>query len=134
MSRHITRIATDPDWYEPYRISQAVRSDNTIYVSGQAGIDEAGRTVSPDFETQARQAFINIEKVLAAGGATMADIVKVNIMVTDMSHLDTIIRLRGEYLSQPYPADTLLQVAGLAQPDWQVEIDATAVVTDEKGA
>lgn len=134
MSRHITRIATDPDWYEPYRISQAVRSDNTIYVSGQAGIDEAGRTVSPDFETQARQAFINIEKVLAAGGATMADIVKVNIMVTDMSHLDTIIKLRGEYLSQPYPADTLLQVAGLAQPDWQVEIDATAVVTDEKGA
>jgi 2-iminobutanoate/2-iminopropanoate deaminase len=49
-------------------------------------------------------------------------------MVTDMSHLDTIVRLRKEFFSEPYPADTLFQVAGLAQPDWQIEIDATALL------
>lgn len=54
--------------------------------------------------------------------------VKVTIMVTDMSHLDTIVSLRGELCGEPYPADTLLQVAGLAQPDWQVEIDAIAMI------
>jgi len=48
-------------------------------------------------------------------------------MVTDMAHLDKIIKLRAEFFTEPYPADTLLQVAGLAQPDWLIEIDAIAV-------
>lgn len=60
--------------------------------------------------------------------ASLAHVVKVTIMVTDISQLDTIIRLRKEFFSEPYPADTLLQVAGLAQPDWQIEIDATALL------
>jgi enamine deaminase RidA (YjgF/YER057c/UK114 family) len=53
----IERIATEPDWYEPYRISRAARN-GLIFVSGQAGIDQAGRTVVPgDLEAQGRQAF-----------------------------------------------------------------------------
>jgi reactive intermediate/imine deaminase len=121
------RIATDPDWYEPYRISQAIQAAGLIHVSGQAGIDEHGHTVGADFETQARRAFDNIAAVLGQAGASLADLVKVTIMVTDMANLETVIKLRGEYLSEPYPADTLLQVAGLAQPDWLVEIDAIAL-------
>ncbi len=122
------RITHDPDWYEPYRISLAVKAGDLIFVSGQAGIDESGRTVGDgDFETQARQAFQNLATVLRQAGATLADVVKVTIMVTDMSRLDVVIKLRGEYFTEPYPADTLLQVAGLAQPDWLVEIDAVAV-------
>ncbi|MGH4013831.1 MAG: RidA family protein [Pseudonocardiaceae bacterium] len=121
------RITHDPDWYEPYRISLAIRAGELIFVSGQAGIDESGRTVGDDFETQARQAFRNLATVLEQAGASLADVVKVTIMVTDMSYLDVIIKLRGEYFTEPYPADTLLRVAGLAQPAWLIEIDAVAV-------
>lgn len=127
------RISTEPDWYEPYRISQAIEAAGLIHVSGQAGIDEHGRTVGEDFETQARRAFENLAAVLGRAGAGLSDIVKVTIMVTDMAHLDTVIQLRGEYFSEPYPADTLLQVAGLAQPDWLVEIDAVALAPDRSG-
>jgi 2-iminobutanoate/2-iminopropanoate deaminase len=122
------RIAHNPDWYEPYRISLAIKAGDLIFVSGQAAIDESGRTVGEgDFATQARQAFQNLATVLEQAGASLADVVKVTIMVTDMSCLDVIIKLRGEYFTEPYPADTLLQVAALAQPDWLIEIDAVAV-------
>ncbi|MFI0214477.1 RidA family protein [Streptomyces lydicus] len=128
VAHEIERIATTPDWYEPYRISQAVRAGGWIHVSGQAGIDEQGRTVSDDFLAQGRQAFANVERVLAAAGASLADVVKVGIFVTDMAaHLDDVIRLREEFLSPPYPADTLLEVSSLAQPDWRIEIEATAL-------
>ncbi|MEV0082448.1 RidA family protein [Saccharopolyspora sp. NPDC050642] len=124
----IERIATDPDWYEPYRISQAIKAGGFIHVSGQAGIDERGRTVGDDFKTQGRQAFANIERVLAAAGATLADVVKVTILVRDMAaNLPAVIELREEFLAEPYPADTLLEVSSLARPDWQIEIDAIAL-------
>ncbi|MDT0318683.1 RidA family protein [Streptomyces millisiae] len=123
----IERVENEPDWYEPYRISLGIKANGLVFVSGQAGIDEKGRTVGGDFETQARRAFENLATVLEQGGSSLADVVKVTIMVTDMSFLDQIIRLRAEYFTEPYPADTLLQVAGLAQPDWLVEIDAIAI-------
>jgi len=123
----IQRVTHDPDWYEPYRISLATKANGFVFVSGQAGIDERGGTVAADFETQARRAFQNLATVLDAGGATLADVVKVTIMVTDMRYLDQVVALRAEYFTKPYPADTLLQVAGLAQPDWLVEIDAIAL-------
>lgn len=127
-SNAIEQIATTPDWYEPYRISQAIRAGGFLHVSGQAGIDEKGRTVSDDFLEQGRRAFGNIQRVLAEAGATFADVVKVGIFVTDMAaDLDKVIQLRGEFLSRPYPADTLLEVSSLAQPDWRIEVEVTAL-------
>ncbi|QKW32738.1 MULTISPECIES: RidA family protein [Actinomadura] len=124
----IERVATTPDWYEPYRISQAIRAGGFIYVSGQAGIDEQGRTVPGGFLDQGRQAFRNVQRVLAAAGADLTDVVKIGIFVRDMAaDLDDVIRLREEFLSEPYPADTLLEVSSLAQPDWRIEVEAVAV-------
>ncbi|APE37853.1 enamine deaminase RidA [Nocardia mangyaensis] len=124
----IEKIATTPDWYAPYKISQAIRANGLLHVSGQAGIDEQGKTVSDDFLTQGRQAFSNIQRVLREAGADFADVVKVGIFVTDMAaNLDKVIQLRGEFLSEPYPADTLLEVSSLAQPDWQIEVEVTAL-------
>lgn len=124
----IRQVATTPDWYEPYKISQAVRAGGFVHVSGQAGIDEQGRTVEGGFLAQGRQAFANIERVLAAAGASLADVVKVTILVRGMAeHLDEVIQLRGEFLDHPYPADTLMEVVSLAQPDWLIEIDALAL-------
>lgn len=124
----IERIATTPDWYEPYKISQAIRAGGLIHLSGQAGIDETGRTVEGGFLAQGRQAFANLQRVLAAAGASLEDVVKVTILVRGMAdHLDDVITLRGEFLTEPYPADTLLEVVSLAQPDWLIEIDAVAL-------
>ncbi|WP_396447435.1 RidA family protein [Actinomadura sp.] len=124
----IERIATAPDWYEPYRISQAIRAGGFIHVSGQAGIDEHGRTVPGGFLDQGRRAFQNVERVLAAAGAGLSDIVKIGIFVRDMAaDLDDVIRLREEFLSEPYPADTLLEVSSLARPDWRIEVEAVAI-------
>ncbi|MFJ9618939.1 RidA family protein [Streptomyces noursei] len=124
----IQQIATTPDWYEPYKISQAIKAGGLIHVSGQAGIDEQGRTVSDDFLAQGRQAFANVERVLAEAGASLADVVKVGIFVTDMAaNLAHVITLREEFLSEPYPADTLLEVSSLAQPEWRIEVEVTAL-------
>ncbi|MFI7058318.1 RidA family protein [Streptosporangium canum] len=122
------RVSTTPDWYEPYAISQAIKAGGFVFASGQAGFDENGVTVSDDFEAQARQAFANLDRVLREAGSSLADAVKVTILVTDLEpNLDTIIRLRREFFVEPYPADTLIQISRLAQADWQVEVDATAV-------
>ncbi|MEU0938238.1 RidA family protein [Embleya sp. NPDC005971] len=124
----IQRVATTPDWYEPYRISQAIRAGGLIFVSGQAGFEEDGRTVEGGFLEQGRQAFRNVERVLAEAGATFADVVKVGIFVRNMAaNLDDVIVLREEFLSRPYPADTLLEVSSLAQPDWLIEVEVTAL-------
>jgi enamine deaminase RidA (YjgF/YER057c/UK114 family) len=124
----IERVATTPDWYEPYRISQAIRAGGFIYVSGQAGIDEQGRTVPGGFMEQGRRAFQNVQRVLEAAGAGLTDVVKIGIFVRDMAaDLDGVIRLREEFLSEPYPADTLLEVSSLAQPDWRIEVEAVAI-------
>ncbi|MQY05205.1 RidA family protein [Actinomadura macrotermitis] len=124
----IEKIATTPDWYAPYRISQAVRANGLIFVSGQAGFDERGRTVPGGFLEQGRQAFANLRRVLNEAGADLTDVVKIGIFVRDMAaHLDEVIKLREEFLAEPYPADTLLEVSSLAQPDWLIEVEATAV-------
>lgn len=127
-SQRIEKIATTPDWYEPYKISQAIKANGLVFVSGQTGIDEQGRTVSDDFLTQGWQAFANIERVLAQAGSDLTDVVKVGIFVTDMAaSLEKIKVLREEFLREPYPADTLLEVSSLAQPDWQIEVEVTAL-------
>jgi len=122
------RVTTDPDWYEPYNISLAIKAGGLIYVSGQAGFDPHGTTVADgDFEAQARQAFANLDTVLAQAGSSLADVIKVTILLTDISNLDKLVQLRAEHFTKPYPADTLLEVSSLAQPDWQIEIDAIAL-------
>jgi reactive intermediate/imine deaminase len=127
------QISTDPDWYEPYAISQAIRLEGLVFVSGQSGIDEAGVTVSADFDTQARQAFNNLERILRQAGTGLEHVVKVTIFVTDISVIDQVVALRQEFFSKPYPADTIAQVASLASSDWKIEIEAIAFVPSGEG-
>ncbi len=124
------RVTADPDWYEPYAISLGVRYGDLVFVSGQAGIDDRGRTVGPDFDTQARQAFANLQRVLRNAGSGLEHVVKVTIFVTDMAVIDDVVALRREFFVHPYPADTIAQVAALAQPEWQIEIEAIGVVPE----
>jgi reactive intermediate/imine deaminase len=128
---HRHRISAEPDWYEPYAISLGIRVGNLVFVSGQAAVDEHGDSVGgADFDTQARQAFANLATVLRNAGSDLEHVVKVTILVTDMTVIDQVIKLRREFFTPPYPADTIAQVTSLARPEWQIEIEAVAVVPD----
>ena len=122
----IQQVATNPDPYAPYRISQAMRVGELVFVSGQAAIDESGVVGVGDFDAQAEQAFRNLERVLVAAGSGLDRIVKVTIFLTDMSNFPKIVDLRGRWFSEPYPADTIVEVSSLALPELEIEIEAIA--------
>lgn len=127
MSDKATPIAIDPDPLAPYAIAPAWRVGDLVFLSGQAAIAEDGSIVGEgDFDAQLSQTFANIERVLQAAGATMSDIVKVTIYLTDMAHFPKIVEARKRYFAAPYPADTTVEVSSLALPGLMVEIDVIA--------
>jgi reactive intermediate/imine deaminase len=98
-----------------------------VIVSGQAALDEQGRIVGAgDFDAQAEQTFRNLARVLEAGGSSLERIVKVTIFLTDMANFPKIVELRRRWFSPPYPADTIVEVAALALPELEIEIEAIA--------
>jgi len=122
------QIRTDPDPYEPYRLSQAMRVGDLVFVSGQAAISPEGELVGiGDFDAQAEQTFRNLERVLEAGGSGLDRVVKVTIFLTDMATFPRIVELRGRWFTPPYPADTIVEVSSLALPGLEIEIEAIAV-------
>ena len=124
------QIHTDPDPYEPYRLSQAMRVGGLLFVSGQAAISPEGELVGiGDFDAQAEQTFRNLERVLEAGGAGLDRVVKVTIFLTDMTNFPKIVELRGRWFTPPYPADTIVEVSSLALPGLEIEIEAIAVAS-----
>ena len=124
----VEQIRLDPDPYEPFRLSQGFRVGELLLVSGQAAIDETGQIVGAgDFDAQAEQAFRNLQRVLEAGGSSLADVVKVTIFLTDMANFPKIVELRGKWFTPPYPADTIVQVVALALPELEIEIEAIGV-------
>lgn len=129
MANKSTPIALDPDPLEPYRLAPAWRVGDLLFLSGQAAISEDGAIVGErDFDAQLEQTFSNIERVLAAAESDLSKVVKVVIYMTDMAHFPKIVEARGRYFTPPYPADTTVEVKGLALPELMVEIDVTATV------
>ena len=129
----IEQIHTDPDPYEPYLLSQAIRFGGLLFVSGQAGYDDRGQIVQGGFDAQAAQAFANLERALRAGGASLAEVVKVTIFVTDMAaNFATVVERRRQHFTPPYPADSIVEVAGLYTPEAQIEIEAIAAIGGER--
>jgi reactive intermediate/imine deaminase len=124
----IERIRTEPDPYEQFRLAQGYRVGELLFVSGQAAIDEHGQTVGAgDFDAQAEQTFRNLERVLEAGGSSLANVVKVTIFLRDMTNFPKVVELRGRWFTPPYPADTIVEVSSLALPELLIEIEAIAV-------
>jgi enamine deaminase RidA (YjgF/YER057c/UK114 family) len=100
-------------------------SSRILYISGQVGVGEEGVTVSGGFENQCAQAILNIEKVLVSAQMSLINIVKVTIFITQGEHLALLRKVRTDRLAVA-PAVTTVIVAGLHDPSWLVEIDATA--------
>ena len=103
-----------------------VNTGPLLFVAGQVGFAADGRLAGDGAAAQAEQALRNIETILAAHGATMADVVKVVVYVTDIAYLDEITPVRLKYFPNDGPASTIVEVSALAFPTLKVEIDAVA--------
>lgn len=107
------------------------RSGQLVFVSGQVAYNSQGEIVGKgDIKVQTRQVLENIKAVLQTAGASMQDITKVTVFVTNMAHLAQIHEVRAEYWPDPqqYPASTLVEVKSLVHPDLLIEIEAFAVI------
>ncbi len=96
-----------------------------IFCSGQLGIGADG-VVPADVAAQARLCFQSIAAILAEGGMSLADVVRLNAYVTAADHLGGYMKVRDEFVSTPPPASTLMIVAGFARPEFKVEVEAIA--------
>jgi reactive intermediate/imine deaminase len=101
-----------------------------VMISGQVPLDEQGRLVGQgNSEAQISQVFRNLTTALAAAGATMDQVVKLTVYLTDLADLDAFRRVRDEYISPDKPpASSLVQVSGLVHPGFRVEIEALAAI------
>ncbi len=103
--------------------SQAVRVDNTVYLSGQIPLNPVSMEMVTGFEQQTVQVFENLKAVAEAAGGSLADIVKLNIFLTDLNNFATLNEVMGRYFSAPYPARAAVGVASLPR-NACVEMDA----------
>jgi 2-iminobutanoate/2-iminopropanoate deaminase len=102
-----------------------IASGRMLFVAGQIALDAQGRLVGPgDAGAQARQVLINLQRVIEAAGASMADVARTTVYLTRLEDRGPVAQVRAEFFPSPPPANTLLVVASLAQPEFLVEIDA----------
>jgi len=126
MSRQSIHTDAAPAAIGPY--SQAVRSGQTVYLSGQIPLDPAtGALVEGDIATQARRAFDNLKAVCEAAGGSLDGVVRLGLYVTDLGDFATVNAVMAEYFSAPYPARSTIQVSALPKAA-VVEVDAILVI------
>ncbi|PIR85268.1 hypothetical protein COU15_01605 [Candidatus Kaiserbacteria bacterium CG10_big_fil_rev_8_21_14_0_10_45_20] len=100
-----------------------------IYVSGvQAPKDDSHKVVTDDIEEQTKLVFEDIKKILEQAGATLDDVIKAVIYITDMNDFDKISKIRGEYFKNSMPVSTLVEVNGMTRVGAKIEIEVTALV------
>ena len=95
----------------PY--SQAIRTGDTVYLSGQIGLDPATMNLVVGLEAQAQQVFRNLRAVAEAAGGSLDDLVKVSILMVDLGGFTQVNEIMATYFAQPYPARATYQVAAL---------------------
>jgi reactive intermediate/imine deaminase len=103
--------------------SQAIKVGRTVYLSGQVPLNPATQTlITDDFDAEVRQVFENLKAVAEAAGGSLADLVRVGVYLIDFAHFPKLNEIMGEYVPQPFPARSTIQVAGLPRGA-RVEID-----------
>ncbi len=107
--------------------SQAVKVGNTVYLSGQIGLDPATMQMVESIEAQIHRVFTNLKAVTEAAGGSLADVVKLNIYLTDLTHFVLVNTIMAEYFTQPYPARAAVGVASLPRAAL-VEADGVMVI------
>ena len=131
MSAKRENFSTAAKWENIVGYSRAVKIGNQVFVTGTVATDESGNAVFPgDMYSQAKQALGNIERVLQRADASMKDVVRTRMFVTDISRWQEAGRAHGEYFKDIRPCTTMVEVSKLIAPEYLVEIEADAVLTD----
>lgn len=129
MANDHQRISSGAPWEKTVGYSRAVRAGDHVFVAGTTAIDESGAVIGAgDPYVQATAALRIIEAALAQAGASMRDVVRTRIFVTDMAYSEPVGRAHGEFFSEIRPAATMVQVVKLIDPRLLVEIEADAVI------
>ena len=106
-----------------------------VFISGMTARDVDGQIVGAgDIDKQTRQVCENLSRAMSAAGATLNDIVRVDVFVRNIEHFDAVHRVRREYFTSPAPASTMLEVSKMVSPDMLIEINAIGVVDDAHAA
>ena len=108
--------------------SQAIRTGDTVYLSGQIGLDPETMQMADGMEAQAHRVFQNLRAVAEAAGGRLDDMVKLTVYLTDLVHFPRINEIMAGYFSRPYPARAAVGVAGLPR-NAVVEIEAVMVLS-----
>jgi reactive intermediate/imine deaminase len=121
MSRSIIQTANAPAAIGTY--SQAVRYGDTVYVSGQIPLDPAtGQLIGNDIDAEIRRVFDNLAAIAEAAGSTLANTLKLNVFLTDLSHFGRVNEIMATYFPQPWPARAAIGVLALPRGA-RVEMD-----------
>jgi reactive intermediate/imine deaminase len=123
-------FGTGTKWEPIVGYSRAVKMGNLIFVTGTTATNETGEVMGEgDMYKQAKQTLSNIERVLARAGATMKDVVRTRIFVTDISRWEEVGRAHAEHFRDVRPATTMVEISKLIDPKMLVEIEADAVLS-----
>lgn len=125
------RVSTGTEWEPRVGYSRAVRTGQQVHVSGTTATDDDGNIVAPgDAAEQTRVALDIIESALAEAGASIEDVVRTRMYVTDVDQWEAIGDAHGEVFGDTRPAASMVEVSRLIDEDAVVEIEATAVVPE----
>jgi reactive intermediate/imine deaminase len=125
MDKIIISTTNAPAAIGPY--SQAVQAGNTVYLSGQIGLDPATMQMADGIDAQIVRVFDNLKAVADAAGGSLADAVKLTIYVTDLANFAKVNEIMARCFAQPYPARATVQVPALPRGAL-VEVDAVLVL------
>jgi len=125
MTKIVISTANAPGAIGTY--SQALRCGDTVYLSGQIGLDPATMQMVEGIDAQVRRVFDNLQAVAAAAGGSLADAVKLTIYLTDLAHFAKVNEIMAAYFGEPYPARAAIGVASLPRAAL-VEADAILVI------
>ena len=125
MTRSIISTTNAPAAIGPY--SQAVKIGAFVFTSGQLGMDPASGALLDSIEEQAHQAFKNLSAILTEAGGDLSDVVKLTLFVTDLNDFATVNQIMTQYIAEPFPARSTVEVAGLPKSA-KFEVEAIAQI------